>query len=229
MPKTHHLAAIIIAMATLSSAAAVEYNINTSHGHIHGHQHRANNGQPEHIQNIRRRVIEKAKYVPPNEQRLLYTDDNYNTDDIYSNGNGNAAGSNDDDYTTDTSWYTSVGFDPTKYSLAYHSCKDVKQFDDTIAKEEYSTSPFGTKHYAMFRLCPSDYCGDNGSSDYDDESSLFDRLGANGANGKGCKSDYGEYKLELGDYLGIMVRNTIGNVNVRLAYLFLGVSYHLSP
>lgn len=37
------------------------------------------------------------------------------------------------------------------------------------------------------------------------EQGVFDRLKVNGANGEGCQSNYGEYMLEMEDYLDIMV------------------------
>lgn len=40
-----------------------------------------------------------------------------------------------------------------------------------------------------------------------EEPAIFEKLLTGGANGEGCQSNYGEYMLELEDYLAIMVRN----------------------
>ena len=144
--------------------------------------------------------MKKAKLVVPGErQRRLQN---------YKDGA-------DDYFTTYGAWDNSFGFDPTQYSLSYHRCAAVRQYDDEIAAQEDTNSVFATKHFAVFRFCPSKTCegiredsADDQAYQYaeDEEVDMFDRLKVGGANGEGCQSSYGEYMLELEDYLAIMVR-----------------------
>lgn len=214
------------------------------------------------IQKLRSRVLAKAKYIPPDEIPLLQRnlEDKYNgqnADDYYygynpddqndvdDDDNGYYAANDDDDNTRSSRTRNSYSsdlfpFDLTQYSIAYHRCANIKQFDDQVATQTYTSSVFETKHFAMFRLCPTSSCdpeidedaadknywaarlyqssqtssGSGSSSNSTDSSSqqqrakyLYEKIGSAGANGNGCNSDYGEYMLELEDYLGIMVRN----------------------
>jgi hypothetical protein len=100
----------------------------------------------------------------------------------------------------------------------------VKQFDDTLASQEDSLTVFTTTNFAVFRFCPSLTCegivdevieAEEGaeeavegqvSEDASYQDDMFERLAIGGANGVGCKSNYGEYMVELDDYLALMVR-----------------------
>ena len=98
-------------------------------------------------------------------------------------------------------------FAPTAHSLAYHRCASVRQFDDDLAASGASSGVFATKHFAVVRLCPSDTCSERSAyASYYSNDGIFDRIRYSGANGYGCQSNYGQYILELGDYLEIMVR-----------------------
>jgi len=55
-------------------------------------------------------------------------------------------------------WENSFGFDPTQFSLSYHRCAAVRQFDDIIAASEDTDSVFATKVFAVFRFCPARTC-----------------------------------------------------------------------
>lgn len=200
-------------------------------------------GNSKRARNLRKKVMEKAKPVGEEHKRHLQ---NYNQ---ANNNNANAYGNNanansqkdgaDDFFVTYGEWDNSFGFDPTQYSLSYHRCAAVKQFDDQLAAQEDSTSVFSTKNFAVFRFCPSKTCGgigedpqeayqngqqganynngaqqgasyDNGQYNFQfGQSNMFEYLKVAGANGEGCQSNYGEYMLELGDYLDLMVCLTV--------------------
>ena len=64
-----------------------------------------------------------------------------------------------DDYVHASGGYENIfGFDPTQYSVSYHRCASVKQFDDVLAATEDSTTVFAEKHFAVFRFCPEKTC-----------------------------------------------------------------------
>jgi len=130
-------------------------------------------GSSVRASNRRKEVMAKAQPVPPyhSAQRRAQQSSNYKvrdgTDD-YNFYNGD----NDNPFS----------FDVTQYSLQYSRCAEVKQFNDELAAQEDSTTVFTTKHFAVFRFCPAQTCGQE----------------------DGCESNYGEYMLEIGDYLEIM-------------------------
>eukprot|EP00804_Cyclotella_cryptica_P010924 CCRYP_018989-RA/>CCRYP_018989-RA protein AED:0.19 eAED:0.19 QI:0/0.66/0.5/1/1/1/4/310/718 len=172
--------------------------------------------------------------------------------------------SNGDSYVGSGTFSNAFGFDPTDYSFAYLRCAEVRQFDDELAAEEDSPSVFSTKHFAVFRFCPTTTCegmtekqieaerqeeyyayvksqnqayaesqmaaysqANNGNAynaynaqnyvkqqaeaaqqsgaSYEPPSWVFDKRIIGGADGSGCSSNYGEYLLELEDYLAIML------------------------
>jgi hypothetical protein len=169
-------------------------------------------GNSKRAMELRKKVMEKAKHVPA-EQRSLQSSggDSDGTDDYYhSNGN----------------WNNAFKFDATQYALSYHRCAAVKQFDESKAAEEGTTTVFTTKNFAVFRFCPVKTCEDNfnfveeeieegeegeegeqASEEAEYQETMFERLAAGGANGDACQSNYGEYMLNLDDYLAIMVRS----------------------
>jgi hypothetical protein len=67
-------------------------------------------------------------------------------------------------------------YDLSEFSLRFDRCQYVKMFDDEMAEDEDSDSPLVIKHFAVFRLCPSDDC-------------------------ESCSGTYGRYVSEIGDYL----------------------------
>jgi len=161
-------------------------------------------GDSKRARKLRKKVMKKGRLVVPGEQQRRLQNYNQATD------KGDGA---DDYFTTYGAWDNSFGFDPTQYSLSYHRCAAVRQYDDDIAAREDTTSVFATKQFAVFRFCPSKTCEgiredavDEEAYQYaeDQEVDMFDRLKVGGANGEGCQSSYGEYMLELEDYLAIM-------------------------
>ena len=76
---------------------------------------------------------------------------NYNKYNNYKDGT--------DDYVHASGGYENIfGFDPTQFSVSYHRCASVKQFDDVLAATEDSTTVFAEKHFAVFRFCPEQTC-----------------------------------------------------------------------
>ena len=49
-------------------------------------------------------------------------------------------------------------YDLSKFSLRFDRCQYVKMYDDELAEDEESDSPLATRHFVVFRLCPSDEC-----------------------------------------------------------------------
>jgi len=134
---------------------------------------------------LRKTVISKAKLSSSAgrtlksqksaEARSLGADDFYSYDDKVQDGT-------DDYFTGNNAANNEFGFDASQYSLKYQRCAEVKSFDDEAAAQEDSEGVFSTKHFVVFRFCPAMSCGEDG----------------------GCDSNYGEYMLELTDYLGVM-------------------------
>jgi len=65
--------------------------------------------------------------------------------------------------------------DITGYSVKFEMCQFVKAYDDDMADDEESGTVLATKHFVIFRLCPT------GSSS--------------------CNSNYGEYIVSMEEYL----------------------------
>lgn len=207
-------------------------------------------GDSERARSLRKKVIQRAKPVPV--PRDLQNNNNQNNNQ--GNNNNNQGNNNDyedgaDDYfMVNGEWENTFGFDATQYSVSYHRCATVQQYDDEVAQRQDTTSVFATKRFAVFRFCPSQTCegvrpdpteeewaeymaqqsNQNQNQDsyaweqqqqqqeqYDSQpvyyngqyipQSTFDRLKVGGANGDSCQSNYGEYMLELEDYLDLMV------------------------
>ena len=49
-------------------------------------------------------------------------------------------------------------YDLSAYSVVFEHCQDVKMYDDDLAADEDATSPLARRHFVVFRLCPSDTC-----------------------------------------------------------------------
>jgi hypothetical protein len=75
--------------------------------------------------------------------------------------------------------YGDFGFDVTQYSVKYTGCSAILTYSDEAAQE--SDTVLQMKRFVVFRLCLTDSCNKYEAS--------------------GCSSDYGEYVLEMGDYL----------------------------
>lgn len=82
---------------------------------------------------------------------------------------------NDDDAWGD------FGFDVTQYSIKYAGCSSVQTYNDELAEDEDSVTVLANKRFVVFRLCPSNSCNPYSIT--------------------GCTKDYGEYLIELDDYL----------------------------
>lgn len=104
---------------------------------------------------IREKIIQKATYIPPSRSapdedspnRNLSEERRLSDDDSYT-----------DYYAKSGTFSNAFGFDPTRFSISYSRCAQVRQFDDQLAAIENSTSVFTTKHFAIFRFCPTKTC-----------------------------------------------------------------------
>ena len=174
-------------------------------------------GRSKRARKLREKVLAKAKYIAPtssNVARRLQ-------DDAVADGTDDAFA-----FSAAGQWEGTFQFDATQYSLSYHRCAAVKQFDDTLAATEDATTVFTTKNFAVFRFCPSSTCEGTLQEEevllteeemlameeeaqvvegYTYVTDMFDRLQKGGASGKGCSSNYGEYVVELSDYMSLMV------------------------
>jgi hypothetical protein len=137
------------------------------------------NGDSPRSKHYRERIIQKAKFVSPEEiqareaaessGRHLNNNNNNNNNNGYASGAynyNNAQGvsslyandANGDAFVSSGAWNNAFGFDPTDYSFAYLRCAEVRQFDDELAAMEDSPSVFSTRHFAVFRFCPTITC-----------------------------------------------------------------------
>merc|ERR1711971_444387 len=66
--------------------------------------------------------------------------------------------------------------DISGYSLKFQKCQFVKSYDDELAEEEDARTVLATKHFVVFRLCPSNSCDS-------------------------CNYGYGEYLVDMEEYL----------------------------
>jgi hypothetical protein len=73
------------------------------------------------------------------------------------------------------------GFDVSQYSIKYSGCSVVQTYSDEMAENEATDTVLVAKKFVIFRLCPSQSC--------------------NKYTVTGCTEDYGEYLVEIGDYL----------------------------
>jgi hypothetical protein len=78
--------------------------------------------------------------------------------------------------------YGEFGFDVTQYSVKYTGCSAIMTYSDEAAQE--SDTVLQTKRFVVFRLCLTESC--------------------NKYEATGCSTNYGEYVLEMGDYLETM-------------------------
>ena len=130
-------------------------------------------GNSKDSQALRSKLIQKSTVKKsPGEHKIEDTNDDANKDDnatansnAYSNnanGNSNAerklSKATDDYFMTSGKWDNGFGFDATQFSLSYHRCASVRQFDDELAAADDSESVFTTKHFAVFRFCPEVSC-----------------------------------------------------------------------
>ena len=85
--------------------------------------------------------------------------------------------------------------DLSTYSIRYEKCQFVKMYDDTLAsnqqqEQEQSSSPLATKHFVIYRLCPSDTCSSSSSSS-----------SSSNACGTDANVPYGTYTMTVEEYL----------------------------
>jgi hypothetical protein len=123
-------------------------------------------GDSDKSRNLRKKIMNKAKYVSPEEikerearkleNQYVNSKYNYNNEagtELYSQKDGA-----DDYFVASGAWNNAFGFDVTQYSFSYHRCAEVRQFDNELAAMEDSNTVFNTKHFAVFRFCPSKTC-----------------------------------------------------------------------
>jgi len=226
--KSHPLATVAIAAmaaVTVSASTAEQRAFVKAMSKSHGSRRLAKDQTPstktfaeemsgtsKRARELRKKVMEKAKPVPVATRGLQ-------NEAAATSGTGDGT---DDYYHGAGEWDNAFQFDATQYSLSYHRCAAVKQFDDSLASEEDSLTVFTTKNFAVFRFCPSLTCEGivdevipledeeavqgEVAEDASYQDDMFERLAVGGANGIGCESNYGEYMVELDDYLALMVR-----------------------
>lgn len=90
---------------------------------------------------------------------------------------------NGDDEGDEDVW-DAFGFDPADYSLKYAGCSAVATYSDELAENEELATVVQSRKFVVFRLCPTDYCSDDRTY--------------------GCSSNYGEYILDMEEYLLFM-------------------------
>ena len=76
------------------------------------------------------------------------------------------------------------GFDVADFSLKYAGCSAVATYSDEFADNEEMDTVVQSKKFVVFRLCPTEYCSDDRTF--------------------GCSNNYGEYILDMEDYLMFM-------------------------
>jgi hypothetical protein len=77
--------------------------------------------------------------------------------------------------------------DLSTYSIRYEKCQFVKMYDDELASnQQQSSSPLATKHFVVYRLCPSDTCNMASTSN---------------ACGTDSAVPYGTYTMTVEEYL----------------------------
>jgi len=129
--------------------------------------------------NFKDRLFSKLK---PFIRRKL---DNNGYDDDYMNYYADDDAQDGDDYVDDGQlYYGEFAFDIAKYSLKYARCQSINTWSDDMAQDEDATDILMQKKFIVFRLCPYNYCSSDSSY--------------------GCKNNYGEYIIELDDYLQLM-------------------------
>jgi hypothetical protein len=99
---------------------------------------------------IREKILQKATYIPPEQSRKLREQNERQLSDDST--------SYTDYYAKSGTFLGAFGFNPTLFSLSYSRCAQVKQFDDQMAAREDTKSVFTTKHFAIFRFCPTKTC-----------------------------------------------------------------------
>ena len=133
----------------------------------------------------------------------------------YNNNNNNNGNQNQNE---EPDW-GSFGFDPSAYSLKYTACSAIAELNNNA--DENAESMTITRRFVVFRLCPTDTCGNYHSSyshnqsdeDMDTSTSSFaantqeaaadfdGNLGSNYLGSRGCGSSYGEYLVPLQAYV----------------------------
>ena len=92
----------------------------------------------------------------------------------------------------DDNVWNAFGFDVADFSLKYAGCSAVATWSDELAEnnaggngyyggEWQSSTVVSTPKFVVFRLCPTDSCSDDRTF--------------------GCSNDYGEYLIDMADYL----------------------------
>ena len=74
-----------------------------------------------------------------------------------------------------------IGFDITNYAVKYTGCHTVQTYSDEMAQSQDSNTVLAADRFATFRLCPADQCY--------------------AGNQMGCNGNYGEYVVQLDQFL----------------------------
>jgi len=117
------------------------YNSNNqANGNANNYNYQSNNAN-----NANNPYNNNGNYVYDEDGNIQYTyDNNKDGTDDYFQSNGD--------------WENAFGFDVSQFSLSYHRCAAVRQYDDQIAAMEDTDSVFATKRFAVFRFCPARTC-----------------------------------------------------------------------
>jgi hypothetical protein len=84
----------------------------------------------------------------------------------------------------DVANYDGNDFPIHEYALKYVGCQNIKSFNDDLAEDEEATDVLGLDRFVVFRLCSADLC------------STYNKYG--------CEYNFGEYAIEMEDYLQTM-------------------------
>jgi len=132
------------------------YNANNANYDANNGNNDANNAygyNGNYNQQFNNQFYNDANYAYNNKNNYVYGEDG-NVQYKYDKNRDGA----DDYFQAYGEWENAFGFDPTQFSLSYHRCAAVRQFDDMVAAQEDTDSVFATKTFAIFRFCPAQTC-----------------------------------------------------------------------
>lgn len=135
----------------------------------------------ESERNLRKDLLDVATPLGDYRAAMSLRGITVNESEVFAPRKLEQGGENHDDYYLgDDATYSMSG-----YSLKYAKCQPVQYFDDQAIEAGLST-PMSKVDIVVLRLCPQDTC---------DSSSQY-----------GCFYNYGEYAVNLNDYLRIMLK-----------------------
>jgi hypothetical protein len=109
-----------------------------------------------------------------------YADDNRGSWWNFNGWGKNSSAANDDDMWSAGENQTMIMESLADFSIKYAGCSALTSFTDSNDDGSY---PFVNQNFVTYRLCPSESCNDD--------------------SWRGCKSDYGEYLMNLEDFLTV--------------------------